>query len=343
MKERSRTLTRRGFLRLTAVTASGALLAACGPAPATQAPATSAPAEKPAEQPAAGAGQTVRMGVWASPEEFNFFQEWVKPFQDKSGIEVKIEYVDWTTYWTKLPTQFSAGNATDVIEMSNYILQFGPQNVLADLNPLIDRDKINRDDYVKAPFEKFIYQGKLLSFPMGLTIQMLSYNLDIFDKAGIKVPTKDWTWNDMLETATQLTVDKNGKHPNEDGFDLANVTQWGIEMSLDEESGWAPLVFQNGGEYWNADYTVPNFTDPKVVEAFQFLADLINKHHVAPSPTQSQKFGGSPFQAGQAAMARLGTYMIVPLRDNIKTFKWDVTVPPKASRRACSPTVSAGR
>jgi multiple sugar transport system substrate-binding protein len=110
------------------------------------------------------------------------------------------------------------------------------------------------------------------------------------------------------------------------------VTQWGIEMSLDEESGWAPLVFQNGGEYWNADYTQPNFTDPKVIEAWQFLADLINKHHVTPSPAQSQKFGGSPFQAGQAAMARLGSYMLTPLQQNIKSFKWDVTVPPKGKQ-----------
>jgi multiple sugar transport system substrate-binding protein len=334
MKEQIRTLTRRDFLRLTAVTAGGALLAACGPAPATEAPkaeATKAPEEVATQAPAAG--QTVRMGVWASPEEFNFFQEWVKPFQDKTGITVKIEYVDWTTYWTKLPTQFSAGNATDVIEMSNYIPQFGPQGVLADLKPLIERDKLNLDDYVKVPFEKFTYQGKLLSFPMGVTIQMLAYNIDVFDKAGEKYPTKDWTWNDMLETATKLTVDKNGKHPNESDFDPTNVTQWGISMSLDEESGWAPLVFQNGANYWNADYTVPNFTDPKVVEAFQFLADMINKYHVAPSPTQSQKFGGDPFMAGQAAMTRMGTYMLVPLKDNIKSFKWDVTVPPKGKQK----------
>jgi len=186
---------------------------------------------------------------------------------------------------------------------------------------------------VKVPFEKFTNQGKLLSFPMGLTIQMLAYNKDIFDKAGEKYPTGDWSWDDMLKVATKLTVDKNGKHPDESGFDPTNVKQWGLEMNLDEESGWSPLVFQNGGEYWNKDYTVPNFTDPKLIEAWQFLSDMINKYHVAPSPSQSQKFGGSPFQAGQAAMLRNGSYLLTPLQQNVKTFKWDVTVPPHGKQK----------
>src|SRR4051812_22291145 len=108
------------------------VLAACGNTPATStlpqgtsaaqtgqtaAPAgqTAAPAA-PAAAPTAFAGsvggttggRTIRMGVWAGPEELQLFQEWVKPFIKKTGIDVKIEYVDWTTYWTKLPTQFSA-------------------------------------------------------------------------------------------------------------------------------------------------------------------------------------------------------------------------------------------
>src|SRR5262245_58538030 len=125
-----------------------ALLAGCGGSQGgTTQPAETAPAGQPAatRQPAAAgqlSGQTVRLGIWASPEQLKFFEQWVKPFQDQTGINVKVEYVDWETYWTKLPTQFSAGNAPDVIEMSNYIPQFGPQNVLADLNAFIQRDHI---------------------------------------------------------------------------------------------------------------------------------------------------------------------------------------------------------
>lgn len=346
---------RRRFFVSFAIMAS-MMLAACGNTPASststqattgaQAGATAAPQSGTTEAPAAAAptafagavggtsgGRTIRMGVWASPEELKLFEEWVKPFTKKTNIDVKIEYVDWTTYWTKLPSQFSAGNAPDVIEMSNYTQQFGPQGVLADLNPYIQESKLNLDDYVQVPFEKFTQEGKLYAFPMGVTIQMLAYNKDIFDKAGEKYPTKDWTWDDLLRVATKMTLDKNGKHPNDAGFDPTNVTQWGIEMALDEESGWAPLVFQNGGEYWNKDYTAPNFTDPKVVEAFQFLSDLVNKYHVAPSPSQSQKFGGSPFTAGQAAMSRQGSYILTPYKDNITNFKWDVTVPPKGKQQ----------
>lgn len=281
----------------------------------------------------ASGGKTIRLGVWASPEELKFFEAWVAPFEKKTGYDVKIEYAAWAEYWTKLPSQFSAGNAPDVIEMSNYTQQFAPQNVLADLNTFVQSSNINKADYIDTPFEKFTQDGKLLSFPMGVTIQMLAYNKDIFDKAGVEYPTTNWTWDDLVQTATKLTVDANGKHPNENGFDPANVKQWGLEINTDEESGWAPLVFQNGGEYWNADYTAPNFTDPKVVEALQFQSDLINKFHVAPSRAQVTAMSGSPFTAGQAAMVRNGSYMIVPYKDNIKSFKWDVVSPPKGKEQ----------
>src|SRR5690242_1622411 len=232
-------LSRREFLSLTALMTSGAVLAACA---------------APAAQPGTGAGQAaapaatgaeVRLGVWASPDEAHFFEDWVKPYKDE-GHEVNIEYVDWTTYWTKLPTQFSAGTAADVIEMSNYTLQFGPQGVLADLHPFLDVDAdIKMDDYVATPFEKFDYEGKLISFPMCLTIQLLGYNKKIFDDAGIPYPDNTWKWENMVDTAVKLTKDANGNGPNDANFDPANVTQWGIEMSLDEESGWSALVFQN--------------------------------------------------------------------------------------------------
>jgi multiple sugar transport system substrate-binding protein len=320
-------LSRRDFLRLAALATGGAALAACTP----QATPTTA-AAVPTSAPAAAEAKTVRLGVWASPDEVKFFENWVKPYQDK-GNKVNIEYVDWGTYWTKLPTQFSAGNAADVLEMSNFTLQFGPQNVLADLNQFFTTDtSLKKDDFVAVPFEKFTYQGKLISFPMCLTIQMLAYNKDVFDKASEPYPDNTWDWAKMLEVAQKFTKDKNGKGPNDSGFDVANVTQWGIEMHLDEESGFAPLIFQNGADYWKDNYTTPNFTDPLVVEAFQFLTDLINKYQVAPSPVAAAKFD-SAFQAGQAAMARQGTYQLLPYLNNIKSFKWDVTVPPKGKTR----------
>ena len=325
-------LTRRDFLRMATLATGGAVLAACAPQPAaTQAPAAPA-AVQPTAAPPAASPKTVRMGVWAGPDEVKYFNQWVKPYQDK-GNTVNIEYVDWTTYWTKLPTQFSAGTAADVLEMSNYTLQFGPQGVLADQNPYIAANSdIKMADYVATPFEKFTYQGKLISFPMCLTIQAMAYNKDVFDKAKEPYPDNTWDWNKLLEVAQKFTVDKNGKGPKDTGFDATNVVQWGAEMSLDEESGWSCLVYQNGADYWKDNYTTANFTDPAVVEAFQFLADLINKYQVAPSPAAQQKFNGSAFIAGQAAISRVGTYQLLPFLNNIKTFQWDVTVPPKGPK-----------
>lgn len=313
--------SRRDFLRMAVLATSGTILAACQPKIAET------PVEKPVEPPEVEV-KTVRMGVWASPEELSFFKDWVAPFQENAKINVNIEYSDWTTYWAKLPTTLSAGTAPDINELGNEILVYGPQNVFMDLNPLFSASGLKMDDFVRSPFLNKSYDGKLLVFPLGLSIEMLAYNKNLFDEAGEPYPDKDWDWMKMVEVATKFTKDKNGNGPNDPSFDLANVTQWGIEMDLGEEAGWSCLVFQNEAEYWLENYTKPNFTDPKVMEAFQFLADMILKYKVAPSPAAQLKFSGSAFQAGQAAMARQGTWMMLPFNTNITSFVYDVTVPP---------------
>ena len=40
-------------------------------------------------------------------------------------------------------------------------------------------------------------------------------------------PEEAWTWEQFLETAA-LTVDVNGNHPGDAGFDVNNVDRWGV-------------------------------------------------------------------------------------------------------------------
>jgi maltose-binding protein MalE len=53
---------------------------------------------------------------------------------------------------------------------------------------------------------------------------------------------------------------------------------------------------------------------------------------VSPSPAQALKFSGSVLQSGQAAIARQGTYNLLPYLNNNKSFNWGVAVPPKGPK-----------
>ena len=66
------------------------------------------------------------------------------------------------------------------------------------------------------------------------------YNADVFAEDGVEPPSNDpdkaWTWQQFLDTATALTIDAAGKHPNESGFDAENIQRWGVQWP-------APLVW----------------------------------------------------------------------------------------------------
>jgi multiple sugar transport system substrate-binding protein len=68
----------------------------------------------------------------------------------------------------------------------------------------------------------------------------------------------------------------------------------------------------NGGN-WFDQYVNPTkatITDPKIIEALQWYADLMNVHNVAPNAEQSQTQGGiDVFLAGRASMTLVGHWM----------------------------------
>ncbi len=104
-----RQFSRREFLRLSAVTAAGALAAACQP--------VAAPA--PATEGAAPAAEVVTLrlaeGSWVGPEGIKFWTDDIIPrFElENPGIKVVYESAESDDYTDKLYTQAVAGDAPD--------------------------------------------------------------------------------------------------------------------------------------------------------------------------------------------------------------------------------------
>jgi ABC-type glycerol-3-phosphate transport system substrate-binding protein len=124
MKGQMRPFTRRDFLRLTAVTAAGALAAACGGAPATEAPKAEAPQaeptkapEQPAPAPAAGA---VALRLWShnNPAFVKTNEALVTKYQEANpNVTVKYENFPYDEFIQTIQTSMAAKNEADVMEM----------------------------------------------------------------------------------------------------------------------------------------------------------------------------------------------------------------------------------
>ncbi|SON61902.1 Cyclodextrin-binding protein [Mycobacterium simulans] len=216
--------------------------------------------------------------------------------------------------------------------------ELADRGVLLNLNTLLARDPgfagQLKSDSIGALYETFTYNGGQYSFPEQWSGTFLYYNKQLFAEAGVRPPPstwkQPWSFGEFLDTAKGLTKrEASGR-----------VTQWGFV------NAWvsfytAGLFAMNNGVPWSTPRMNPthlNFDHDAFVEAAQFYADLINKHHVAPSTSDQQSMSTADlFAVGKAAMA-LGGHWRYQTFDQAPGLDFDVAPLPIGphGKAACS-------
>ena len=105
------------------------------------------------------------------------------------------------------------------------------------------------------------------------------------------------------------TVDSNGKHPGDAGFDPKKISVYGTY----EPAFWLhmlALVRSTGVGFYNADATKFTLADKPASDAVQAIADLSLVDHVAPTPALMASFpsAATMVATGRMAMTISGTW-----------------------------------
>lgn len=266
---------------------------------------------KPENSPSKTEKVKITYSMWGSEEEGKTVQAAADKFnasQDK--IEVKVEAIPWENYMTKLNTQATAGQLPDTgILKEDGVIQWSSDGMLNDVSSMYDGSDSKPLDSLA-----YKYQGKTVAYAAANEILLLYYNKDMFDKANVPYPPsaldKAWTWDEFVAAAKKLTVDKNGKHPDEDGFKSQSIVQFGasIENLPWQLETWA---LSNGGGFYSSDGNEVRIGEDASTEAIQKVADLYLKDHVAPlSVGQTDDGIQRTIIAGTVAMATNGAWNV---------------------------------
>ncbi|HEV2121780.1 MAG TPA: extracellular solute-binding protein, partial [Chloroflexota bacterium] len=195
--------SRRVYLGGTIATIGGALgLAACGPT-------TGAP-QGGASPPASREPATIRMGFPAGAAESTI--EARQPDFAKRYPHLTLAFEPSGEYLAKLATQFASDTAPDVVFLESDDEAFygfwAAKGTLTQLDPFVARDKVDLKVFLPQAIEALrVVDGKLWAYPYTAFMARcgLFYNKTLFDKNGIKVPTDDWTYDQIAATAKRLT------------------------------------------------------------------------------------------------------------------------------------------
>lgn len=272
-------LKTRGFSLITLL-ALTQLLTACfsqaSPAPTvpsleTQ---TTAVAHVPVEQ------VTISFACW--DYSLAVYEELAQEFQQSNpGIEVQFvsidEVLDTVPDYEKQPEEvwkrLAAAADTMDYQVSKSITR---QGLVRDLTPFIESDRnFQPEDFHPNALQSLQWDEGTWGLPVGLDLNLIFYNKDIFDAAGVAYPHIGWNRDDFLEKALALTTLEGGT-TTQYGF----VDQWGIGLAVFVFGDTAPLV----------DHTVeppmPLLDRPAVEEVVRWYTDLALTYGVMPNVTE---------------------------------------------------------
>lgn len=201
MLDHIRPISRRGLLA-TGVSAAAAV-AACGPLAPVAGP-------KPISGP-----REVLWGTYTPPTDARapMLKETWQMAEKATGIKITVIEETSGTAWQKRQTEFAAGTSEVDITYNqlNWVIGGGLAGMFVDLNEYLRRDKVDTRQYYKTELDNWGWKGKQWGIPFATGGELVLYNKKLFNAKGVKLPHKNWTYDDFLDACRRLNDPANNK------------------------------------------------------------------------------------------------------------------------------------
>lgn len=226
------------------------------------------------EQAGQGASQgeeeqiTLRMAWWGSQTRHDITTQVIEMYEEEHpNINIEYEFYSFDDYFTKLKTLVASDQVWDIFQLGGNFPMY--MDKIYFLNEFIESGVVDVSEIPEAYLQ--ITQdtdGNQIGLSNGLNTYGIAYDVDMFNEAGVPLPTENWTWDDYADAA--MKIKENTGHYGSSGF-----------TSSEFIAGCSTYIGQQGkvGEYafFNLDLTGMGFEDPSMLEGYiQMRADLIN-------------------------------------------------------------------
>ena len=225
-----------------------------------------------------------------------------------------IEYVDVASqdYAVKTTTMLEGGDASDVfmIKEIDNLINWQAQGFAAPL----DTTGYDMSGFVGTE-KNYAVDGVQYAIPFRSDFWVLFYNKDLFDAAGVELPTNDMTWDQYAELAKKLTDKDKGIYGTHYHTWLSAVANWAVCDGVNTLAD---------GNYDDLLYFYKLYQDLEDSGACMSFADL----------KASGLHYSAAFANGNVAMMPMGYWyvstLIQKINDGECSFNWGITAVPHA-------------
>jgi ABC-type glycerol-3-phosphate transport system substrate-binding protein len=238
------------------MTAVGATLAAC----------------VPAVQPTGGSGapaaiKNLSFWMWNTfaPSADEVMQTKLTEWAAANGVTLEISRDSDSNYAQKVMPAIEAGTLPDAMFIdAGMALQMTDAQALDPLTDLFPEIGDAHGGWQPRLKEYVTRDGSITFLPYSIDTPMTIFRQDVFDKAGIKVPEGQWTWEETRELCKQAQEYTAGAG--------APLVGWGFGVVPRQHDGWCDDLFRNfGADLWDESGQKIILQEQKSAEATRAL------------------------------------------------------------------------
>lgn len=280
----------------------------------------------------------VGLGTGGQPEQLAAQREVVAEFNAAHpDIELDLEVFDPDLAYDELRARMAAGEAPDLIGPIGIRGSAEFEGEFLDLAPYLNPSLL--DDYDDAQLAIWEDDDGLTALPFGVFPSMLFVNEELFARAGLPLPPRDfdeeyegepWDIDALTELAGALTLDAAGRTPDDPAFDPSRIVQWGFHHQFLEDLR-SHGAFFGTGSMLDADgrAVIPE----RWLAEWEWYHDAMWARHISPTGPETESpllRETNAFATGRVAMAFSHLWYapsLVSANGTPLTF-WNLAVPP---------------
>ena len=267
----------------------------------------------PAAQQPAAAKRPVTLLIdndWAKGDRYKVVQTWLER-ANKVYPHIKTELRDNAASNDKSIALFASDQQGDLFQLHWSLFPvYAPKGALQEISPTLASLKFDANSVYDIPVQTH-WNGKRMGLLIQLNTHVGVYNKNAFQQVGLKEPTPNWTWDDYVDAAKRLNRPIDQRWGTRFPPDVIYHFFWAADAPYIEPKGPTAL--------WDT---------PKAREVLQWLADLVLRHRVAPSPREVSEQKLSFFN-GNYAMEELQVPTLAITKGVEGKFAWEVLPRPK--------------
>lgn len=247
------------FLTLSALTIS--LLAACSNASTSSSTSATDEAADNSAKPVEiefwyGLGSVAGETMESVIADFNASQDEV--------VVTGVQQANYSETWQKVQAGIAAKNAPAVfIGDSGLSTTFGgEEGVLESLEGYVSDEAFNQEDFLEVFTEPNVVDGEIYGLPAYGTTQIMYYNKDVFEAAGVNADEAFSSWEKLADASKTIQQKTDS--------DFGHMIMWGAGNLRD-------LAMSNGGQILSEDGETVLINSPEWVEAWDFARQQIHE------------------------------------------------------------------